>query len=203
MFLAFLVLGELDVGERLRTSHAGEGSWARRAFLVYNWCIIRMELCAGRVRQRRAGLIHEGETKMTTNLRSTKLWGALLVPGILLAGAGLAAPAPPPAGVTTRVTAASAHIKRGGAAALTVAVTDKTLNAPGAVVDLEVFNAKGVRVAQKYWQGQKLVRGKSSAYRWAWKPTTPGAYTIKLGVFGAGWKPLYHWDNSALSLKVS
>ena len=70
-------------------------------------------------------------------------------------------------------------------------------------MDLEVYNAKNVRVAQKFWQGQSFAKGKSSVYHWTWKPTMPGAYIIKIGVFGSSWKPLYHWRDKALALTVS
>ena len=136
---------------------------------------------------------------MTTKIMG-KRFAPLLVLGTLLAGAAVAAP---PTALTSQVTAASAHIKHGGSAALSVSVMDKNLTAANAVVDLEVYNSKGTRVAQNIWQGQKLVKGRSSVYHWAWKPTTPGGYTVKLGVFGSGWKPLYHWNDKALALTAS
>lgn len=127
----------------------------------------------------------------------------LLAPGMLLAALSATAQAPPVNGLTSKVTTASPHVKHGGSAALSVRLTDKTLNVPNAVVDLEVYNAQNKRVAQNIWQGQKLVKGKSNAYHWTWKPTTPGAYTVKLGVFGSTWKPLYHWSDKALALTVA
>jgi hypothetical protein len=130
----------------------------------------------------------------------SKLMPLAVILGMLIAGTAIAAPMP--SGIDMKVTVPQSHVKHGQSAALTVVVTDKTLNAPNAVVDLEVYNAKGTRIGQNVWQAQKLVKGKSSIYHWAWTPKAPGIYTVKLGVFGSGWKPLYHWDNQALMLKA-
>jgi hypothetical protein len=131
----------------------------------------------------------------------SRLMSLTLIIGTLFAGTAVAAPMP--AGITAKVTAAPAHVKHGQSVALSVLLTDKTLNAPKAVVDLEVYNAKGTRIGQNVWQGQKLVKGKSNVYHWAWTPKTAGIYTVKVGVFGTNWKPLYRWDNQALMLKAS
>ena len=71
------------------------------------------------------------------------------------------------------------------------------------IVDVEVYNAAGTKVSQQYWTGQNFTTGQSRSYGYNWTaPGTTGTYTVKVGVFGAGWSPNYHWNNGACTITV-
>ena len=132
------------------------------------------------------------------------LWlvsGSFLLPALVQA-APTGAPPVLPTGFTSTVTAPKA-VKTGSPAAFSVKLTDKSKAFAGANVDLEVYDAKGKKVAQQVWSGQSLSKGKSSIYHWAWKPASAGTYQVKLGVFSADWKTLQYWVDQATVVKVS
>ena len=125
-----------------------------------------------------------------------------LASGLLLLQAGVCA-APVSESSFTSTVAATPAAKAGRPVALSVRLADKSIALPGGNVDLEIYNAQNKRVAQQVWAGQTLAKGKSSVYRWAWKPAAAGTYTAKLGVFSGNWKTLHYWVDKALTLKVS
>jgi hypothetical protein len=72
------------------------------------------------------------------------------------------------------------------------------------VVDLEIFNAAGRQVGQRVYTAQSLGSGQAAGYTWAFvAPAQTGQYTVKVGVFGASWSPLYSWTNGATSFVVT
>ena len=125
------------------------------------------------------------------------VWGVLLLPV-----AGSAAPAPA-AAFTSKVIAAPAHARVGKAANFSVSLVNKGAAAPNSNVDMEVYDAQNKKIAQHVWPAQNLAKGKGGAYRWAWKPSAAGTYTVKLGVFSRDWKTLRYWVDKALILPAS
>jgi hypothetical protein len=82
--------------------------------------------------------------------------------------------------------------------------TNETLN--GAIVDFEVYNAGGSKVYQSYQSPVNFVANQPQSFQATWSvpaSEAAGTYTFKLGVFGAGWSPLYVWDNAAATFVVS
>lgn len=71
------------------------------------------------------------------------------------------------------------------------------------IIDLEIYNAAGQKVAQQFWTGQYLAMGQKRSFTYLWTaPQQTGVYTVRLGVFGAEWTPLYHWNHHAASIHV-
>ena len=90
----------------------------------------------------------------------------------------------------------------GGTAAIRATVQNTGTTLAGGIVDLEVWNSAGQRVGQQYYAGQNLAAGDSTSYSWNWRsPVTPGVYTLKIGVFTAGWKALA-WNDGAATVSV-
>jgi hypothetical protein len=81
-----------------------------------------------------------------------------------------------------------------------------TLGAAAAVIiDVEVYDAAGTRVYQRAWTNQAFTAGQTRTFTTSWAvPATasPGAYTVKIGVFKTGWAALLNWNNSAAILTV-
>lgn len=71
-----------------------------------------------------------------------------------------------------------------------------------AIVDMEVENASGAQVYQRYVQGQNFGAGQTQSYGVAWTPTSAGTYTVSVGVFSANWSSLLYW-NAAAHLTVA
>ena len=70
-------------------------------------------------------------------------------------------------------------------------------------MDVEVYNAAGTKVGQQFWQAQSFTSRQKRTYSWNWvTPKTPGTYTVKVGVFGPNWSPLYFWNNTANTITV-
>ena len=73
------------------------------------------------------------------------------------------------------------------------------------LVDLEVYSATGQKVFQFWWDDQVFAAGETKTLTTDW--TLPaslaaGSYTLKVGVFGAGWGSFIAWNNDAGSLTV-
>ncbi|MGH7359306.1 MAG: hypothetical protein ACREJR_10885, partial [Candidatus Rokuibacteriota bacterium] len=53
------------------------------------------------------------------------------------------------------------------------------------------------------YTGQSFAADTPRAYSWSWPGTpTPGAYTVKMGVFSADWATLHEWNNQAATISV-
>jgi hypothetical protein len=73
------------------------------------------------------------------------------------------------------------------------------------LVDLEVYNASGVKVAQQVHGGQSFAAGQTRVYRWnlpLGAAFTAGTYTVKVGVFTGDWSHLYVWVNQGATFVV-
>jgi hypothetical protein len=128
--------------------------------------------------------------------------------GVALPGA--TAPAPPPPApsaptFTAAATATATKLAPGGSTTFTVALTDTGAALTNGVVDLEIDDATGVKVAQQASTAQAFVAGQSRTFTWTWAaPATAvaGTYLLAVGVFGANWTPGYLWNGSAAALTV-
>lgn len=106
-------------------------------------------------------------------------------------------------GFTTSASA-PASVARGATITMTASVTSTT--AGNALVDVEVYNAAGTKAYQQFFDNQAFSANLSRGFPVSW--TVPagaatGAHTIRIGIFGAGWSSLIHWNNNAGSFSVS
>jgi len=114
-----------------------------------------------------------------------------------------------PAGAATPAFASSASgspstVNPGATTTITTTVTCTTSSLTNGIVDLEIYNPAGTRVVQQFWTAQSFTTNQSRNYTYVWTaPATTGTYSLRVGVFGAGWTPNYHWNASAGSVTVA
>ena len=140
--------------------------------------------------------------------RRTGLAALLL---ILTAVGSIALPSQPAAadrvtanGWTTSGRTNRVELAPGTGVTITVDVTADTSRR--ALVDVEVYDAQGRRVLQRFWDGQAFAAGQRVRYRPAWSApvgAAAGTYTVKVGVFGEGWTGLLHWNDRAATFRVT
>ncbi len=114
---------------------------------------------------------------------------------------------PKSAGTTptfTSTTGASPNpVAPGAVTAITVNVICTAGSLTNGVVDLEIYNSAGTRLVQQGWTAQSFTTNQARPYTYNWTaPTTTGAYTARVGVFGANWTPLYYWNATAATITV-
>jgi len=74
------------------------------------------------------------------------------------------------------------------------------------IVDVEIHNTEGEKVAQWVFSGQDLAAGQRCAYTIAWDVPDglpPGMYAVELGVFSDGWGSVHGWKNSAQTIVIT
>jgi len=122
----------------------------------------------------------------------------------VLAGQEPAAAAPYAAGgYTTDAAAAAGSVAPGTSVTLSATVTAPTNTT--VVVDLEVYSSSG-RVLQRYWENQQVVAGRPLTLTTTWAVPANArleVHTLKVGVFGAGWSGLLHWNDRAATVTVA
>jgi hypothetical protein len=76
--------------------------------------------------------------------------------------------------------------------------------ASGILVDLELYDGAGAKVAQSVVTGQSFTAGQTRIYPWTIGPVSlpAGTYTVRAGIFSAGWSTLHTWDSDAGTLTV-
>lgn len=115
----------------------------------------------------------------------------------------VAASAAPASSFSLSAVALPATLAPGGTTTVRATVQDTGTALAGGIIDLEVWNSAGERVGQQYYAGQNLAAGGSYSYTWAWTaPATSGSYTVKVGVFDAGWKSLA-WNDGAATITAA
>lgn len=130
--------------------------------------------------------------------------------GITVGGAVSPAPAPSPSPTpaSPSFTAGIVSVNPspalpGQGVAITAPVTSATAMS-GVLIDLEVYNGAGTRVAQKAFSGQSFSAGQTRTYSWTWPGSaTAGTFTVKVGVFSNDWSTLYLWRNAAATITVT
>jgi hypothetical protein len=104
---------------------------------------------------------------------------------------------------TTSATPAPANVVGGATSTITVSVTCTSGSLTDGVVDLEIYNSGGSRVAQGFWTGQSFTTGQNRTYTYNWTaPTATGNYALKTAVFTSGWASLLHWNDNGGTAKV-
>jgi len=115
---------------------------------------------------------------------------------------------PTPASIHVTINSGSASpatVARGSSTTLSTKVTTSAALS-GTIVDFEIYNSAGSRVYQTTRSPVSFTANTAKTVSASWKvPTTQatGAYTLKIGVFGSGWTPLYAWNNGAATITVS
>jgi mannan endo-1,4-beta-mannosidase len=80
-----------------------------------------------------------------------------------------------------------------------------TAAASGILVDMEIYDSGGRKVAQQVATGQSFAAGQTRTYTHSWwVPTngSTGTYTVRIGVFNGNWTTRYLWVNGARSFTV-
>lgn len=91
----------------------------------------------------------------------------------------------------------------GSVVSLTASVTSATTVT--GLVDIEIHNADGEKVAQWVAADQQLIAQQRRIYLVSWEippDLPPGVYTVKLGVFQRGWTMLHGWKSSAATITI-
>ncbi len=105
------------------------------------------------------------------------------------------------------ITSASGNppsVAPGGAVTLTAFVRCAEGSLTEGLIDFEVYNSSGAKVGQQFWSGESFAPGQEKSYTFAWTaPAAPGTYTLKVGVFGTNWNPMYHWNWDAGTVTVT
>jgi hypothetical protein len=117
---------------------------------------------------------------------------------------GTPPPVPSQPTYTTSAAVAPSVVTRGNSASITASV--KSVTASTALIDVEIYNASGVKVFQQFWDSQVFTAGQTRAFNSTWSikvTVVPGSYTVKIGVFAHGWTTLYSWNNQAAVFTVT
>ncbi len=105
---------------------------------------------------------------------------------------------------TTSAVTAPTTVKRGSRVGITASVrpnVDSTV-----LVDVEVYAPNGSKVFQTYWDRRSFSANQTRAFSSTWRipsNAATGNYTVRIGVFGAGWNGLLHWNHSATTFTVT
>lgn len=119
-------------------------------------------------------------------------------------GAGSVTVTAVPVAFESSATANPATVPAGQVTAITAVVKSTGGSYGNAIVDLEVYDAANAKVGQQFWSGQNFAAGEQKSFSFNWTaPASPGAYTLKIGVFNADWSANPHWNNAAGTVTVS
>jgi hypothetical protein len=100
--------------------------------------------------------------------------------------------------------ASPSSVAPSGATTIQTKVTDTSGTLSNGIVDVEVYNSAGTRVSQNSWSGQNFSLNQQQTYNWSYTaPSTPGTYTIEVGVFNSTWGTNYYWNSNAATLTVT
>jgi hypothetical protein len=95
-------------------------------------------------------------------------------------------------------------IPAGGATTITLTITCTAGSLTGGLIDLEIYDPSGVKVAQPTWTGQSFTTGQQRQYTYNWTAgSTTGAHSLRVGVFSGDWSQLYHWNGNAGTVTVT
>jgi len=102
----------------------------------------------------------------------------------------------------TSATALPATVAVGKTVTVALAV-ESSVAASNTIVDLEIYDAAGAKVGQSYYQTQNFAAAKAATYDWGYAAQAAGKYTVRVGVFTAGWSSLLYWNSAAASFAVA
>jgi hypothetical protein len=106
--------------------------------------------------------------------------------------------------VALAATVSADHATGGSAISITAQVT--SVNDVVGLVDVEVHDAEGKRIAQWVFAQEHLRAGEPRRYVVTWEipmDLPPGQYDVKLGLFEPGWRALHGWRNAAASVVIA
>jgi hypothetical protein len=106
-------------------------------------------------------------------------------------------------GFDTSIVIAAPELEAGAATTIDVFIVGEA--ATTVLVDVEVRDADGRRVAQWVWDDQQLSAGARTRYTMRWEippATAPGLYAVKVGLFAPGWGNVRHWNDGTAILFV-
>lgn len=118
-------------------------------------------------------------------------------------GGGSPTPEPPPAGSFSASASVSPASPSSGTTVNVTARLTSNAAAQQRIIDLEIYNAQGEKVAQRFFENQAFVSGETKEYRLTFIPSAQGAYTVKAGVFGPGWSSIQYWADTLATVGVS
>ena len=120
---------------------------------------------------------------------------------------GAGTPPPPPPAVPASFAIASAgaapaNPASGGTVDLSVSLRNDGGAVSDIIVDLEIWDAAGGKVFQRYFEGQSFSAGETKSYGTSWSAAAEGSYSFKVGVFGPGWSQVHLWANEAAVIRA-
>ena len=131
----------------------------------------------------------------------TRVSAAAMFACFAMAGVAGAQDAPP--SFALNALAKPASVLHGRKTTIRAAITNEGGTLLKGVMDLEIYDANGAKVGQKFWLRQDVRSGHGRGYVWSFRaPDSAGTYTVKMGVFGKGWAPLYTWNDGAVTFTV-
>jgi hypothetical protein len=105
---------------------------------------------------------------------------------------------------TSSVNVSPSTVNFGQTSAITTTLNDTSGSISNGVLDVELHDSSGNKVAQQTFSGQNLSSGQSVTQSFNWTaPNTPGTYTVTVGVFNSNWSTNYYWDNNASTVTVN
>lgn len=72
----------------------------------------------------------------------------------------------------------------------------------GLVLDIEIYDDQNQKVAQTVYENQTL-SADSKTYTIRWTPARTGTYTVRGGIFTAGWSSVLLWNNETATVRVT
>jgi CubicO group peptidase (beta-lactamase class C family) len=97
---------------------------------------------------------------------------------------------------------AQAAVGAGQEAAIELQVANRGGTAHAVVVDLEIKDEAGRKVEQQFVADQRLGASQTRAYRFVWRPASPGRYQVGAGVFGPGWNPRLKFEDGLAAIEA-
>lgn len=79
--------------------------------------------------------------------------------------------------------------------------TNKMMN-ENVLVDIEIYNEKGSKVSQSFYDGQSFNKGIVKEYMVKWKPESKGKYIVKVGIFKNDWSKVHYWNDDSMTFEV-
>ncbi len=89
----------------------------------------------------------------------------------------------------------------GGDAIITTTIANRGAANP-MIVDMEVYNEQGIKVAQKIFEDVTIPANGTKDFTFTWFPDNIGNYRVTIGLFQQNWVGMYEWTNEALNFAV-
>ena len=71
------------------------------------------------------------------------------------------------------------------------------------VIEIEIWDAHGKGVYHNVVSPRDFKLGQRRTEAFAWTPDEAGEFTLKAGIYGAGWVPIFLWEPDVGILQVS